>query len=108
MSPCRVLTSRARRAFTTMQHIQQNAPAQAQNAAGHKKIDTAGTAGARLLLRESIYEAAEHACRYLTCLRAHIAADDGPGVAYSYRKFAAHGRVVAAGCKELISQGGAS
>jgi hypothetical protein len=62
-------------------------------------------AAARFLVREQVYEGAEQARLYLDCLKSAVAADDGPGIAYAYRKFAAHGRVIAAGCKELASSG---
>jgi len=46
---------------------------------------------------------------YLACLMNLVAADDSVGIRYAYAKFAAHGRVVALGCKELIAspEGGA-
>jgi hypothetical protein len=59
---------------------------------------------ARFLLREQVYSAIESARLFLDVLLPLIAADDVPGIRYAYAKFAAFGRVVATGCKELAAQ----
>jgi hypothetical protein len=59
----------------------------------------------RELLREEVFDCSAEAINYLGAIRAFLASDDLPGLKYSYSKFAAHGRVVASGCKRLIASG---
>jgi hypothetical protein len=59
---------------------------------------------ARFLLREEVYGAIESARLFLDVLMPLVAADDVSGIRYAYSKFTAFGRVVAAGCEELIAR----